>query len=282
MAYEPIQKSEVSYDSEFLAQYVSGEHCGKNRLVTNINSLDRADEGDLTFCAYDDVEYLSNSSASVIITDPDKPDVADKTLIKVENPKITFWKLVDELFIAEVTESIVHSTAVVEDGATVGNGCIIGPHTFIGDNVTVGDRCRIQAGTSIGGEGFGYVRDEPGPYYKQIHKGGVVIEDDVEIGSNCSIDRSFFGDTIIGAGTKLDNLVHIAHRVTVGEHCWLAYGVGISGAVDVGSNVRIHPNAAVSMRTSIGDRAVVAMNSGVLDDVEPDTTVVGTPAQPVD
>jgi UDP-3-O-[3-hydroxymyristoyl] glucosamine N-acyltransferase len=168
---------------------------------------------------------------------------------------------------------------VLGEGVMLGDDCRIGANTTI-SHALLGARVEVATSVSIGGQGFGFV---PGPkgLVRMLQLGRVIIEDDVEIGANCAIDRGATGDTVIGAGTVLDNLVQIGHNVRLGRHCVLCGQVGIAGSTIVGDGVMIGGQTAISDHVKIGSGARIAGNSGVMRDVEPGGVVGGFPAMPI-
>jgi len=167
----------------------------------------------------------------------------------------------------------------VGHGTRIGEDCRIGPRVTILDGMRIGDRVVIHAGTVIGADGFGYQSDAQGHHH--IPQAGTVdIGDDVDIGANVTIDRATLGRTVIGRGTKIDNLVHIAHNVTIGEHCIIVAQAGLAGSVSVGARAVIAGQAGISDHSVIGGGAVVAAQAGVIGDVPPGTVVSGFPARP--
>jgi UDP-3-O-[3-hydroxymyristoyl] glucosamine N-acyltransferase len=184
---------------------------------------------------------------------------------------------------------------VIEDGVEIGANSIIGSGCKIGENSKVGGNCRfdsnvvvyhnctigsnviIQANTTVGSTGFGYLLID-GRHKLIPHNGGVVIEDSVEIGANCCIDRAKFGDTIIGAGTKIDNLVQIAHNVAIGKNCLIAGMVGISGSCKLGDGVVLAGQVGLADNIEIGDGVIVGAQAGVMNNIKDGITVVGSPA----
>ena len=191
---------------------------------------------------------------------------------------------------------VVAAGAVVGAGVRLGDRCQVGENTVLGDGVTVGedavlfpnvtvypgavlgDRVRIHAGTRIGVDGFGYVLRD-GRHEKVPQVGGCVIEDDVEIGANCTIDRGSIGRTVIGQGTKVDNMVHIAHNVRIGAGSVLVAQVGIAGSTDVGPGVAFGGQSGVAGHLTIGAGARIGAKAGVIGDVGPGETVSGFPAR---
>lgn len=167
---------------------------------------------------------------------------------------------------------------VLEDGVLVGPDSRIGPRVFCGRGTTIGARVIIQPGAVIGAPGFGYLTSPDG--HRRIpHPGRCVIEDDVEVGANCCIDRGSVGDTVIGQGTKLDNLVHIAHNVRIGRRCLILGQVGIAGSTVVGDGAILAGQVGVSGHLRIGDGARAAAQAGIIGDVEAGIDVTGFPAR---
>ena len=190
--------------------------------------------------------------------------------------------------------AVIAEGAEIGDGARIGAGCAIGrgvkigreceiyPNVTIYAGTTLGERVVVHAGAVLGSDGFGYVRDpKSGRYEKFPQAGRLVIEDDVEIGANCAIDRGSTGDTVIGAGTVLDNLVHIAHNVRLGRYCIVCGQVGIAGSTVVGNGVMIGGQVGISDHVRVGSGARIASKSGVIRDVNEREAVGGYPAMPI-
>ncbi|MCP4707431.1 MAG: UDP-3-O-(3-hydroxymyristoyl)glucosamine N-acyltransferase, partial [Planctomycetes bacterium] len=187
--------------------------------------------------------------------------------------------------------AIISEQAEVGGGTVISAGCYIGSHAKIGadcvlaPNVVIGTRCEIgnnviiHANTTIGTDGFGY-RVVDGKHKKILHIGNVVIEDEVEIGSNSCVDRAKFGKTVVGKGTKIDNLVQIAHNVQIGENCIIVAQVGIAGSSRLGNYVVLAGQAGVADHVSVGEGVVVAAQSALHRDVEPGAKVAGSPYRP--
>ncbi len=302
-----------------LAACVGGELVGDGDIIiTGVSGIREAAEGDITFLANPKyLPLLEKTRASAIVTSRDVT-ARRKPIIRTENPSLAFVKIVS--FISPdhtVHPKGIHPTAVIgknvslgknvaigpyvviEDNAKIGqdsviySGCFIGhdteiaSHALIYSNVSLRERIRIgrnviiHSGTVIGSDGFGYVSVE-GRHHKVPQVGTVVIEDDVEIGANVAIDRARFDETIIRAGTKIDNLVHIAHNVVIGENSLIVAQVGISGSTVIGKGVILAGQVGIVGHVEIGDNAVVMAQSGVSKSVPAGAYVWGYPAKPQD
>jgi UDP-3-O-[3-hydroxymyristoyl] glucosamine N-acyltransferase len=176
------------------------------------------------------------------------------------------------------TGSVIEAGVLIGDGVEVGSDCRIHRGAKILDGVRLGDRVIVQSGAVIGSDGFGFIQDDQGRHRKIPHNGTVRIEDDVEIGACCCIDRGVAGDTTIGAGSKLDNLVHVAHNVKVGRNCLLVAQVGISGSVTIGDGSTLAGKVGVAGHLEIGAGAVIAAAARVVRSVPAGATVAGWPA----
>jgi UDP-3-O-[3-hydroxymyristoyl] glucosamine N-acyltransferase len=247
------------------------------------------------------------------------PNGPGKVLIKVPNARIAFAKVLPLFFPQESSPAGVHSTAIVAASAQVdqtvsvgpfcvigeqvriGPGCVlqggnhIGAQCHLGDNVwlfpnvtlyertQIGNRVRIHAGTVIGADGFGYVVDKNAngeAFHRKVQQiGNVVVNDDVEIGANVTIDRGALGSTVIGKGTKIDNLVQIGHNVVVGEHCLIVSQAGIAGSTRLGNYVTLAGQAGLAGHLKIGNNVIVAAQAGVMNDIPDGQKWIGAPAQ---
>ena len=254
------------------------------------------------------------SAAAAILVDGDLTS-SGKTLIRVPNARIAFAKVLPLFFPEPIYAPGIHPTAIVDGSAGIDPSAHVGPHCVVGANVKIGarsvlqggnhigadsrlgeevnlfpnvtlysrtqigDRVRIHSGAVVGSDGYGYVLDE-GIHRKVPQLGNVIIQDDVEIGANVTIDRGALGSTIIGKGTKVDNLVQIAHNVVTGEHCLLIAQVGIAGSTKLGNYVTLAGQAGLAGHLKIGDRAIVAAQSGVMHDIGEGEKWFGYPAKP--
>ncbi len=300
-----------------VATLIDGEVVGDpSTVVTGICGIKEALEGDLTFVANSRyLPLMRTTKASAIITSRDVKS-APKPIIRTDNPSLAFAKMVSLMAPNEIHRPVgVHPTAVIgtnvrmgrdvavqayvviEDNAQigdrtilytgsyighhsqVGSDCLIYPHVTIRERVTIGNRVLVHSGTVIGSDGFGFATVR-GVHHKIQQIGTVVIEDDVEIGANVTIDRARFGVTSIGRGTKIDNLVQIAHNVVIGENSILVAQSGISGSTTIGKGVTLAGQAGVVGHITIGDNAVIAAQAGVTKSVPPNICVSGYPAKP--
>ena len=264
-----------------LASFLDAELTGPSATVTGVDSLHGAGPTDLAFCTYDDPDAVRVSDAGVVVCGRSIPPVQGRTLLHVDRPKPAFVRAVNEFFVERVTETTVHPTAVVEPGATVGERCRVGAHAYVADCVTVGDGCEIGPGTVLGEVGFGFARMEDESLGRQVHQGDVVLEDDVAVGANCSIDRAVFDETVVHRGAKLSGNVHLAHQVEIGEDVTVAFGSGFAGGATVGARTVVHPHVSVATDVVVGSDAELGANAAVLSDVPAGTTVVGSPARPI-
>jgi UDP-3-O-[3-hydroxymyristoyl] glucosamine N-acyltransferase len=176
--------------------------------------------------------------------------------------------------------TVVGAHSVIGEGVSIGERSHLYPSVTVYSGAVIGNRVTIHAGARIGSDGFGYVQRD-GQHLKIPHVGRCVIEDDVEIGANTTIDRGSIDDTVVGAGTKIDNLVQIAHNVSIGRHCLIAGQSGISGSCTLGDYVMVAGKVGVADHIVIGEGAQLAGGSGVMHDVPAGEQWMGTPAKPV-
>lgn len=300
-----------------IAKLVEGKVIGdQSVIVSGFSSIDHAQKGELTFLS--NLKYLpqlSKTNASVILVGSGVV-VEGKTVIQTENPSLAFSKIISALFPqAQFHPKGIHSSAVVSKKAILGKNVSVGAHVVIEDEAVIGDDVIIYAGcyvgggvrigrqcvlypnvvlregtvignkvvihsnTSIGTDGFGYEQVN-GKHEKISQIGIVVIEDDVEIGSNVTIDRARFDKTLIGRGTKIDNLVQIAHNVVIGENCIIIAQVGISGSCVIGKNSILAGQAGLAGHLTIGENSIIAAQAGVIKSLPPGSKVSGYPAKP--
>ncbi len=299
-----------------IAKLLAGEVLGDvNATLTGFAAADAAKPGDLTFAENEEFfAAAENSLATAVIADARFTSTM-KIVIRVAQPRLAFAKAIAVFFPEPKLPAGIHSTAVVAKSAQVDPSAYIGPHCVVGErvklganvvlqsgnsvgddavlgddvnlfpNVTIyprtqiGKRVRIHAGAVIGSDGFGYVLDG-GIHRKVLQIGNVVIGDDVEIGANVTVDRGALGSTVIGKGTKIDNLVQVAHNVQIGEHCIIISQVGIAGSTKIGNYVILAGQAGLAGHLKIGNQAIVAAQAGVMLDIPDGGKWLGSPAQP--
>ncbi len=262
--------------------------------ATGINEIHRVEEGDLVFVDHPKYyEKCIQSAASFIIINRPMDFPEGKALLLTDEPFEAYLKIVSHYFPVTPSAKPVSDSALIGEGtvimpgAFIGNGVIIGMNCLIHPNVTILDNCIIgddviiQAGTVIGSDAFYYNKKASREvhYKKMTSCGRVVIEDAVEIGANCSIDRGVTHDTIIGRGTKIDNLVHIGHDTIVGKNCLFAGQVGIAGGTTIEDNVTLWGQVGVSKTLTIGQGTVVYAQSGVAASLAAGKTYFGSPAE---
>ena len=287
-------------------------------IVTGVAPLDRAGPQHVTLLANAKYSTLfATCGAGVTLVSPELADCAGRTAARVvvDKPHEAMLALLASLYAEPPAVPGVHPTAVIGRGARLGDGVAIGPYVVIGNGAEIGDRTqldahvvigagvsvgpdchlypgvalypgtslaervRVHAGVRLGSDGFGYVfRD--GAHEKIPHVGRCIVESDVEIGANTTIDRGSIDDTVIGAGTKIDNLVHIAHNVRVGRLCLIMAQVGIAGSARVEDGAILAGQAGIAGHQTIGARARVAAQAGVFGSVPAGETWSGYPARP--
>lgn len=284
---EPVP---VSIIAEWIGARIVGD---PSAVATGINEIHRVEPGDLVFVDHPKYyEKCISSAATHVIIDTEVVVPAGKTLLVVERPFDAYLTIVRRYRPFVPPTSALSSSAVIGEGthlapgvfvgehASIGRDCVIHPNVTIGDRCVIGDRVVIQSGTVIGSEPFYYnTRKDRESWYRRMEScGRVVIEDDVEIGAGCTIDRGVTHDTRIGQGTKMDNMVHVGHDTVIGRNCLLAAQVGIAGAVEVGDGAVLWGQVGVSKTLSIGAGAVVMAQSGVPSSLEGGRSYFGTPA----
>ena len=299
-----------------IAAQIDGEVLGDASVeLTGFAPADKAKAGDLTFAENPTYFHRAEQSAASAIMVDGEFTSGKKTLIRVPNARIAFAKVLPLFFPEATFPPGIHPTAVVAPSAKVDPTAHVGPHCVVGEQVAVGARCvlhggnhlgaqcvlgadtqlfpnvvlyprtqlgqrvRIHAGAVIGSDGFGYVLDA-GAHRKVPQIGHVIVHDDVEIGANVTIDRGALGPTSIGRGTKIDNLVQIAHNVAIGEHCLIVAQAGVAGSTKLGNFVTLAGQVGLAGHLKIGNRATVSAQSGVMHDIPDGEKWFGYPAQP--
>jgi len=308
----------MSFTVEQIASFLNGKIEGNPNgvKIAKLSRIEDATEGSITFLAnmkYYNFIYTTNASLVVV----DNNFTADKkvtpVLLRVENAYNAFTTLtemfqnkLEKIGISE--KSSIHNSvslgenlyvgdfAVISENAVVGNNVKIYPQVYIGDNVKIGDNsilyagvkvyndciigcnCRLHAGVIVGSDGFGFAPQQNNTYNKIEQIGNVIIEDNVEVGANTTIDRAAIGSTILRKGVKLDNLIQIAHNVEIGENTVIAAQSGVSGSTRIGKNCMIGGQVGIVGHITIGDNVKIAAQSGIPGNLKNDVMVQGSPA----
>ncbi|MFA5072401.1 MAG: UDP-3-O-(3-hydroxymyristoyl)glucosamine N-acyltransferase [Nitrospirota bacterium] len=280
--------------------------------IVGAAGIQDAVSGQISFLDGKNFQQLENTQASAVLVHQNTP--SSKTiLLRVNNPRLAFAHVLALLYgtpysASGISNTVVigknvvigsdpsfHPYVVIEDGARIGNRVSLYPGVYVGkrsiidddsilyanvsvrEGIKIGKRVIIHAGAVIGSDGFGFVTDG-GKHHKMPQVGGVIIEDDVEIGANTTIDRATLGNTLIKEGTKIDNLVQIAHNVTIGKHCFLMSQVGIAGSCTLGDHVILAGQVGLADHITIKDRVMIAAKSGIMRDIDEGQIAAGIPA----
>ena len=306
----------MPFNAAQIAEKLQGELVGDGSVqFTGLAAAEHARAGELTFA--ENPAYFAaaeqSQAAGILVAGPFVS--SSKVLIRVRNVRVAVARALPMFFPPQGYPSGIHPTAViaasaeVDPTAHIGPNCVLshgvrlGAHSVlmggndlredcrVGDDVCLfpnvvlyrqtqlGHRVTIHAGTVIGSDGFGYVLDE-GRHRKVLQLGNVVVHDDVEIGANAAIDRGTLGSTVIGEGTKIDNLVHVAHNVVIGRHCLIMGQVGFAGSTRLGDYVVVASQSGIADHLKLGNQAVVGAKSGVMRDIPDGGRVLGIPAAP--
>jgi UDP-3-O-[3-hydroxymyristoyl] glucosamine N-acyltransferase len=282
--------------------------------ITGVAGIEEAAAGQITFIA--NPKYAARAKttqASAIIVDEKFP-FPGRPVLRIRNPQLAYARTIDLFFRPAEYRPGIHPTAVIDASVQIGDNACVGPYVVIEAGVEIGENCVLRPhvtiyrdvkigsnffahshvsirenceignnvllhnGVVIGSDGFGFAKDDHGRWYKIQQSGRVVIEDDVEVQANSCIDRASLGETRIGRGTKLDNLVQVGHNCRVGENSLLCAQVGLAGSTEVGNNVILAGQVGVAGHCKIGDGAVVTAQSGTHGDIPPGAVMSGTPA----
>ena len=279
----------------WIAEFINAKIVGTAHTpVTGINEIHKVEKGDLVFVDHPKYyEKCINSAATFIIINKETAVPEGKALLIVENPFEAYCKIVNHFRPFEPASKMISDSAVIGEGSflypnvfignqvRIGKNCIIHPGVSIMDHCIIGDNVIIQAGTVIGSNAFYYnTKKDRELWYKKMPDGGrVIIEDHAEIGAGCTIDRGVSHDTIIGKGSKLDNMIHIGHDTVIGKNCLIAAQVGIAGIVNIEDGVILWGQVGVSKTLTIHSNAVVYAQSGVIVDLEGGRSYFGSPVQ---
>ena len=303
-----------------LSALVGGQHAPEHAAValTGPAALDEAQPGEISFFGHPRYAAdLKTTRASAVLVPRDFAGETPAACIRVDNPSSAFTLVTRQFLPAPVAPAAgIHPSAVVDPsariapdasvqaqavveagavigagtcigagcyvgrGAVLGAGCFLHPHAVVREDCELGDRVILHSGAVVGSDGFGYDTKD-GCHRKIPQIGRVVVGRDVEIGANTTIDRARFGRTVIGEGTKIDNLVMIAHNVVIGKHCIICAQVGISGSTRIGDYVVLAGQAGLVGHIKVGDGAIVGAQSGLSNDLAPKSIVVGSPPRPI-
>lgn len=304
-----------------IAKFINGELAGDGEvLISGINGVNEAKDGDLAFVlSAQGAALIESTKASCVVVPKSIDGKFNKPLIKVENPSIAFSKIIGLLMPDRIPRPKgIHPTAIIAKSAKISNTAAIGPYVvveegvsigeetivysfcYIGKNtrigkdcifypnvvlreeVTIGNGVIIHPGSVVGSDGFGYDVQRDGTQVKIPQLGTVVIEDDVELGACVTVDRARFNKTVIGRGTKIDNMVQIAHNVIIGPDCVIAAQSGIAGSSVLGRNVVFGGQVGVSDHVKVGDFVVAGAKTGIHKSYPAKTTLFGYPSKPAD
>jgi UDP-3-O-[3-hydroxymyristoyl] glucosamine N-acyltransferase len=313
---DSIEPEPRSYRLSEIARIISGEISGNDDLlITGVSDVEEAEEGDIVFAENDRfLRQAINSRASAIVAPLNTPDT-NKAMIRVMAPRRAFISIIELFADAPRKPAGVHPSALISPTARIGQGVCIGPNVVIEDDVVIkdgsvimancfigygctinedcmfypnvtlyhgvriGKRVILHSGAVIGADGFGYMFiDDQHRKIPQI--GGVIIGDDVEIGCNTTVDRAKTGMTVVGNGTKIDNLVQVGHNCKIGPNCILIAQTGLAGSVQLGQGVILGGQTGLKDHVRIGDGAIVMAQAGVFGDIPPQAVVSGYPARP--
>ena len=308
----------MKFSIKQIASLLGGTIEGNDNIdVWKLCKIEEGEAGGLSFLANTKyTHYIYNTKASAVIVHndfvPEQP--LQTTLVRVADPYLAFAMLLKSYNEMQLNKKGIDPLAFIAPSATLGKDCYVGPFAYIGENVTIGDnskiypqtyvgdnstvgdnttlfagvriyqnivigsRCILHSGVVVGADGFGFAPTDDGSYQKIDQIGNVVIEDDVEIGANTTIDRATLGSTIIHRGVKLDNLCQIAHNVQIGEHTAMASQSGIAGSGKVGSHCIIAGQVGIVGHIEVGNHVTIAAQSGVTRNFPDNVTILGSPA----
>lgn len=307
---------EAGYRLAELAERVNGELEGDGNItITGVGDLDSAEPGEIVFVDGPRLLPVGESSNASAIIVPRDVRSQRKPFIVTEDPRLAFSKLLELFAPHRRPEPGIHRTAVLGKNVSIGERVSVGAHSYVGDDVILADdviihplayvgpeacirdasevhpqayigprvklgrRVIIHAGAAVGADGFGFLETQEGRH-KIPQIGTVIIDDDVEFGANSTVDRATIGATRIGAGTKIDDQVHVAHNVVIGKNCLLCGQVGIAGSTKIGDNVVMGGQAGVNDHVEVGDNIVIGAQAGVFGNLEEPGIYSGYPARP--
>ena len=298
-----------------LARLLGAEHRGNpDAEITGVAGIEEAGSEQVTFVANPKYAPLARKTrAGAVLVAPEFPEI-DAATLRITNPYLAFARAIEIFHPAPVYAPEIHPTAVIHPSARVGKGASIGAYAVIGENCMIGDHATIlphvviypnvqigdhffahahavvrencqlgsgvilQNGAIVGSDGYGFAKNNAGKWHKIVQSGPTVVEDEVEIQANSTIDRASVGETRIQRGAKIDNLVQVGHGSTVGENTLLCAQVGLAGSSHIGNDAILAGQVGVAGHCHIGDRVIITAQSGVGRDIEPGTIISGSPA----
>lgn len=310
----------MKFTAEQIANVLGGTVEGNSTIEVNkLSKIEEGEPGGLTFLAnpkYSNFIYTTKASVAIVATTFEPTQALDITLIRVEDPYQSFTQLLEYYNQVKLMKSGIEQPSVISENVTYGENLYLGsfaylgknvkigenvkiyPNTFVGDNVVIGDNtilfagvrvysesiigqnCTIHSGTIIGSDGFGFAPLEDGTYKKVPQIGNVILEDNVEIGANSTIDRATLGSTVIKKGVKLDNHIQIAHNVEIGENTVIASQTGVAGSTKIGKNCIIGGQVGIVGHIIIGNNVRIQAQTGVGRNVKDGEAIQGSPALP--
>ncbi len=313
---ELIGVAEIEYKLGEIAERVNGELRGDGGItITGVGDVREAGPGQIAYVDGAKVMDLCEGCKASAIIVPPEVEIEDRPFIITEDPRLAFSKILELFTPDRRPEPGIHPTAVLGSNVGIGEGVSIGAHCYVGDDVLLGDntiihplvyigpeasigescqvhpqafigarvkigaRVIIHAGAAVGADGFGFLQTSEG-HRKIPQIGTAIIDDDVEFGANSTMDRATVGATRIGAGTKIDDQVHVAHNVVIGKNCLLCGQVGIAGSSKIGNNVMMGGQAGVNDHVEIGDNITIGARAGVFGDLDEPGIYSGYPARP--
>lgn len=308
----------MKFTASQIAGILEGEIVGNPEIAVNkLSKIEEGEKGSLTFLSnskYTPFIYTTKASITIVNKDFVPEQEISTTLIKVEDPYLSFSKVLEYYDLAKNNKIGIETPVFISDTATygkdfylgafayigndvtMGNNVKIHPNVYIGDSVTIGDNvivhagakiysesrigngCVIQSGAIIGADGFGFAPTSNGEYSKIPQTGNVILEDNVDVGAGTTIDRATMGSTILRKGVKLDNQIQIAHNVEIGEHTVIAAQSGVAGSTKIGKNCLIGGQVGIVGHITIGDRVKIQAQSGIGRNVKDDEVLQGSPA----
>ena len=275
------------------------------KQIKSVAAIDEASSHDLTFCSQKNssgLRAISESNAGLVFCYNRVDHLSanpDQLLVLVDNPRLVFMHVANRLHNVRVKRkygisrlSCISDTAKINRTCAVGNfsvideGCVVGKNTIIGDRVSlqncvIGDNCIIQSGVSVGEDGFAYERNESLELESFPHFGKVIIGNNVEISTNCSVARGSLKDTVIEDGTKIDALTHVAHNVSIGNNCSITAGTVIGGSTTIGDTCWLGLNSTVKHKLKIGNKVIIGSGASVIDNIPDEDIVAGVPARSI-